>query len=124
RDSERLAASMALNQKLGAPTQRIERAELLKRYPQLGLDGIQFAVLQPTMGPIMARRGVQTLVKEFVAAGGTYRQLAIQPPGAGAQLDASTSTSGETVRARQFVFACGPWLPKLFPQVIGTKIVP
>jgi glycine/D-amino acid oxidase-like deaminating enzyme len=124
REPERLAASMALNQKLGAPMQRIERAELLKRYPQLGLEGIQFGVLQPTMGPIMARRGVQTLVKEFVAAGGTYRQLAIQPPSAGEELDAITSTSGETVPARQFVFACGPWLPKLFPEVIGTKIVP
>ncbi|HEY0686460.1 MAG TPA: FAD-dependent oxidoreductase [Steroidobacter sp.] len=119
-----LATSLALNKKLGAPMQRIERAELLKRYPQLGLDGIQFGVLQPTMGAIMARRGVQTVVKEFVAEGGTYKQLAIQPPKSGAALDVITSTSGETVRAKQFVFACGPWLPKLFPDVIGTRIVP
>lgn len=124
KEQETMAASMALNKKLGAPMQRIERAELLKRYPQLGLDGIQFAVLQPTMGAIMARRGVQTVVKEFVAEGGTYKQLAIQPPKAGAALDAITSTTGETVRAKQFVFACGPWLPKVFPDVIGTKIVP
>jgi glycine/D-amino acid oxidase-like deaminating enzyme len=59
-----------------------------------------------------------------VAEGGTYKQLAIQPPQAGVALDAITSTSGETVRARQFVFACGPWLPKVFPDVIGTRIVP
>ena len=104
--------------------QRVERAQLSKQYPQLGLDGIEFGVLQPTMGAIMARRGVQTLVKEFVAEGGVYKQLAIQPPKAGAALDAITSTSGETVRAKQFVFACGPWLPKLFPDVIGTRIVP
>jgi glycine/D-amino acid oxidase-like deaminating enzyme len=106
------------------PMQRIERAELLKRYPQIGLDGITFGVLQPTMGALMARRGVQTLVKHFVDQGGTYQQLAIQPPKAGAVLDAITSLSGETVRARQFVFACGPWLPKLFPDVVGTRIVP
>jgi monomeric sarcosine oxidase len=124
REPATLATSLALNRKLGAPMQRIERAELLKRYPQLGLDGIQFGVLQPTMGAIMARRGVQTVVKEFVAEGGTYKQLAIQPPKSGAALDAITSTSGETLRARQFVFACGPWLPKLFPDVIGTRIVP
>lgn len=124
KEPQTLAASVALNQKLGAPMQRIERAELLKRYPQLGLERIQFGVLQPTMGAIMARRGVQTVVKEFVAEGGTYKQLAIQPPKAGAALDAIASTSGETVRAKQFVFACGPWLPKVFPDVVGTKIVP
>lgn len=119
-----LAKSHALNKKLGAPMERIERAELLKRYPQLGLDGIQFGVLQPTMGALMARRSVQTLVSEFVAAGGSYQQLAIQPPKAGAQLDTITSVSGEALRARQFIFACGPWLPKLFPDAIGTRIVP
>lgn len=119
-----LAASRVLNQKLGAPMETIERAGLLQRYPQLGLDGIQFGVLQPTMGALMARRSVQTLVNEFVAAGGTYRQLAIQPPQPGAALDAITSNSGETVRSKQFIFACGPWLPKMFPDAIGTRIVP
>jgi monomeric sarcosine oxidase len=124
KEPDTLAASLALNKELGAPMQRIERAELLKRYPQIGLEGIAFGVLQPTMGALMARRGVQTLVKHFVEEGGTYQQLAIAPPKAGAALDAITSLSGETVRARQFVFACGPWLPKLFPEVVGTRIVP
>lgn len=119
-----LAASRALNQKLGVPMTRMERAELLKRYPQMGLDGIAFGVFQPTVGALMARRSVLQLVGEFVAEGGTYQQLAIKPPRPGAALDAITSASGETVRATQFIFACGPWLPKLFPDVIGTRIVP
>lgn len=128
KESKELEASRVLNKKLGAPMERIERTQLLKRYPQIGLDGIGFGVLQPTMGALMARRGVQTLVSEFVGAGGTYQQLAVQPPQPqskdGAALDAITTLSGETVRAKQFVFACGPWLPKLFPDVVGTKIVP
>jgi glycine/D-amino acid oxidase-like deaminating enzyme len=33
----------------------------------------------------------------------------------------STST-GERLVADQFVFACGPWLPALFPAVIGDRI--
>ena len=119
-----LAASLALNQKLGAPMTRIERADLLKRYPHLGLDGITFGVLQPTMGALMARRSVLQLVSEFVAEGGTYQQLAIQPPRSSGALDAITSVTGATLRSKQFIFACGPWLPKLFPDVIGTRIVP
>jgi glycine/D-amino acid oxidase-like deaminating enzyme len=104
--------------------QRLERAQLAARYPQIGLDGIEFGVLQPSMGALMARRSVQTLVAQFVSNGGAYRTLAIERPRAGAALAGLTSTGGETLRADQFVFACGPWLPKLFPEAIGTRIVP
>jgi glycine/D-amino acid oxidase-like deaminating enzyme len=29
---------------------------------------------------------------------------------------------GETITAERFVFACGPWLPRLFPEVVGSRI--
>jgi glycine/D-amino acid oxidase-like deaminating enzyme len=32
--------------------------------------------------------------------------------------------SGERVAADRFVFAAGPWLPKLFPDVIGRRVLP
>ena len=28
------------------------------------------------------------------------------------------------MRAERFAFACGPWLPKLFPQLLGSRIFP
>ena len=31
---------------------------------------------------------------------------------------------GEKYRAGRFVFACGPWLPKLFPDLLGRRIFP
>src|SRR5437868_11489872 len=33
-------------------------------------------------------------------------------------------SSGENIRADRFIFAAGPWLPKLFPDVIGPRIEP
>ena len=135
-----VANSLALHARLGIPAQKLSRAELAARYPQIGLDRIEFGVLQPTMGALMARRAVQTLVAQFVAAGGTYRQVAVAPPRAGASLDAidvggagtgaaaagggDSGGSSERLRADQFVFACGPWLPKLFPDVVGSRIQP
>jgi glycine/D-amino acid oxidase-like deaminating enzyme len=32
--------------------------------------------------------------------------------------------SGKTVQADAFVFACGPWLPKVFPDLLGERIFP
>ena len=72
----------------------------------------------------MARRAVQTLVSEFVQAGGEYVTAAIAPPAAGARLQAIVGSDGQQRAAGKFVFACGPWLPKLFPDLLGTRIFP
>jgi sarcosine oxidase len=66
---------------------------------------------------------VQTLKERFVRAGGEYLQAAVAPP-RGGELLQRLQTSAGPVRAGQFVFACGPWLPKLFPEVVGGRIFP
>jgi glycine/D-amino acid oxidase-like deaminating enzyme len=71
----------------------------------------------------MARRAVQTLVDRFVRGGGTYLKGAVQPPStASTKLGEVRLSSSETIRADRFVFALGPWLPKLFSDVIGPRI--
>ena len=84
----------------------------------------RWACSSRTSGALMARRAVQTLVQEFVAAGGEYRLAAVLPPGDGAALDGVRTSAGETLRAERYVFACGPWLPKLFPSLLGARIFP
>ncbi|HEX2494673.1 MAG TPA: FAD-dependent oxidoreductase, partial [Steroidobacter sp.] len=39
-------------------------------------------------------------------------------------LEAVRISTGESLVAEQFVFACGPWLPKLFPRLLGRRIFP
>ena len=36
----------------------------------------------------------------------------------------SSSSGGEHLSADRYVFACGPWLPKLFPALLGRRIFP
>jgi glycine/D-amino acid oxidase-like deaminating enzyme len=31
---------------------------------------------------------------------------------------------GTAINARYFVFACGPWLPKIFPPLLGNRLYP
>jgi glycine/D-amino acid oxidase-like deaminating enzyme len=72
----------------------------------------------------MARRSVLTLVDRFVKGGGAYVKGFVQPlAGPADHLKEVRLASGEQVRADRFVFALGPWLPKLFPDVIGPRIL-
>lgn len=123
-DSAKIDESIALQRGLGIPIEKMKAPEMAKRWPQIDFSGIAVGVMQPTMGALMARRSIQNLVSEFVKAGGTYRTLAIDPPRSTGSALNSISGSGETLRADSYVFACGPWLPTMFPDVIGNRIVP
>jgi glycine/D-amino acid oxidase-like deaminating enzyme len=73
----------------------------------------------------MARRSVQTLVNIFDQRGGTYMRGEVRAPAAGTgELHEISLASGERITADQIVFALGPWLPKVFPDVIGRRILP
>lgn len=123
-DTAKIDESIALQRGLGIPIEKLTGAQMTRRWPQIDFDGLTVGIMQPTMGALMARRSVQTLVEEFVKAGGSFRTLAVDAPCSDrASLDAVTG-NGETLHAGQYVFACGPWLPKLFPEVVGGRIVP
>jgi glycine/D-amino acid oxidase-like deaminating enzyme len=70
----------------------------------------------------MARRAVQAVVREAVRAGVEYRTAAVAPPGG--RVATLRTLDGAEVRAGTLVFACGPWLPKLFPELLGARIFP
>lgn len=124
-DSAKIDASIALQRSMGISVEKIAPADLARRWPQINFDGIGVGLLQPTMGALMARRSVQTLVADFVKAGGRFRQGAVAPPRAtGTSLASITVDGGERISADRFVFACGPWLPRLFPDVVGSRIAP
>ena len=124
-DDPSIDRSIAIQRSLEIPIEKIRAPEMAKRWPQIDFDGIAIGVMQPTMGVLMARRSVQALVGEFVKAGGVFRQVAVdRPNSARASLSALTGTGGETLHADRFIFACGPWLPKLFPEAVGGRIVP
>lgn len=124
RDTAKIDESIALQRSLGIPIEKLTQAQMAKRWPQIDFDGLTVGVMQPTMGALMARRSVQVLVEEFIEAGGSYRTLAVDPPRADRSALGAITANGETLHAGQYVFACGPWLPKLFPDVVGGRIVP
>jgi glycine/D-amino acid oxidase-like deaminating enzyme len=116
--------SLEVHRRLKLTTLELDRAALEQRYPQANWKDIEVALLEPGFGVLMARRAVQTLVKQFVKAGGEYRVGAVKPPDASKPLSSIALSDGSSVSAANYVFACGPWLPKVFAHLLGPRIFP
>jgi sarcosine oxidase len=116
--------SLEVHRRLKLPTQELDRAALEQRYPQVFWKDIEVGLLEPEFGVLMARRAVQTLVRQFVKAGGEYRVASVRPPDAARPLASIELADGSSVSAANYVFACGPWLPKIFPRLLGPRIFP
>jgi len=110
--------------RLGIAHEQLAAKELAKRFPQLGLKGHEVAILEPNSGALMARRSVQVLVDELVREGLNYNIAAAVPPITKGKLTSITTKQNETISAGTFLFACGPWLPKVFPELLGGSVLP
>jgi sarcosine oxidase len=116
--------TLATLRRLEVRHERLSRSDLEVRFPQIALGDHAWALLEPESGVILARRAVSALVEEAVRRGVDYRAASVLPPEGDGSLDALRTESGESIRAREFVFACGPWLPKLFPDLLADRIFP
>jgi sarcosine oxidase len=114
-----------VHRRLGLPTEVLDRTEMARRFPAIDFDGVEIGLYEPQFGVLMARRAVQTLVARFVAAGGSYLAAQVLPPEPGqARLTQLRTSDGQTIAAGSFVFAAGPWLPRLFPDLLARRIRP
>jgi sarcosine oxidase len=104
--------------------QELRRETLLLRYPQINFDGIASGIYEPEGGVLMARRAVALVVAEAVRAGAEFKLAAMVEPRGRGRLESMESSRGERLAAEVFVFACGAWLAKLFPEILGKRIFP
>ncbi len=110
--------------RLRVPFEILDRAELERRYPQLSFGPVTRGVLESEAGVIMARRAVQAVVRQAVRQSVDYRITAVTPPADTEHLESVRTSDGDRITAGTFVFACGPWLPTLFPATLGDRIHP
>lgn len=108
--------------KLDVPFDSLTVAEIRRRYPQIGLERISWALLEPESGVLIARRAVQTVTREAIQNGVEYFQDAVKTPEGSGSLNEITTASGRRISAGNYVFACGPWLPKIFPDLLADRI--
>ena len=108
----------------GIRAQQLSGSEIAKSYPQFSFSDVQSGVLEPESGVLMACQAVQLVVKEAVTSGVELLRSAVAPPqGAGRLAQIQTSPAGP-MSGGIFIFACGAWLPKLFPGLLAGRIHP
>ncbi len=109
----------------GVPMEVLPGAELARRFPQMRLEEpAVYGIFEPESGALMARRAVACVVDDAVRRGTEYALESILAPSASARKAVVATASGQSIAAGIFVFACGPWLPKLFPALLGSRIHP
>jgi len=124
KDDARLHESQATLQHCGVKHEWIERGALVKRYPQVNFDDVSEGLLEPGSGVLLARRGVACVVQQAVRLGAIYQTAQVLAPKGLGKVQQVETSDGERISAERFVFACGPWLGKVFPELLGTRIFP
>ncbi len=89
----------------GVKHEQLNARAIHLRFPQIALDPETEGIWEPDSGVLMARRAVQAVVE---ASGVDYK----------------IRVGGQNIRAGTVVYACGPWLPKLFPELLRGRIRP
>lgn len=113
--------------------QDLSATQMRKRWPHINFEGIEWGIFEPECGYLDARASCAAVVDAFVKAGGKYRQAAALPgvleTGRAApsgerekQFRSLALSAGSQLKADFYVFACGPWLGKLFPKTIGKLV--
>ena len=124
KNDARLRETAATLKKCGVVFEEYDRAALEKHYSQIALEEIQKGIFEPHSGVLLARRAVAAVVEDAVRLGVEYRCAQATDPREAGAVQHITTKQGEPIFAGQFVFACGAWLGKIFPDVLGARIFP
>jgi len=114
RDDGWEAAGEATLRAEGIPCERVAAAEL---FPSVADDDVRFTLFEPEAGILRAREAVKTLAAQARAAGAELVLADARPDGAAVVLD-----DGRRLEADRVVWACGAWLPALFPRLLALRI--
>jgi glycine/D-amino acid oxidase-like deaminating enzyme len=117
--------SLPLLQAAGLPASELDVAEARRRYPQIDFVGIGSVFFEERAGWLAARRACRAVASAVGREGGEVREAAVRPgPLRGGRMERLELSDGSFLEADAYVFAAGPWLPGLFPELLGNAIHP
>jgi glycine/D-amino acid oxidase-like deaminating enzyme len=109
--------------KVGVRHEVVPVEDVRKAYPVIYLNDITVCLLEPDAGVVRARRATQCVAEVFMKLGGDLMTIRAYPSLVReGKMDDLVLSNHETVKAGQYVFALGPWMPKVFPGVMGPRM--
>src|SRR5688572_26333457 len=115
-DDSYMANSLAWLRANGIAHETGDLAWLRRRFPQIAFREGESGFVESDTGALIAGRGVREVVADA--------RLSVEPVAAGPparNADGTYDLAGS--KARSLVYACGPWLPRLFPEALEGRIV-
>lgn len=108
--------------------ERLDQPALRERFPQFDVEPYAGALFEPESGVLLARRAVALAARDARRQGVQFRHGAaaapVEPAGGPARLSSLPLADGSRLPAGTFVFACGAWMPRLFPRLLAPLIRP
>jgi sarcosine oxidase len=89
--------------RLGIACERLTPEESKRLFPSLGVDDLRSTLYEPEAGVLYARLATRTLAR-------------------GLRVESAHATPTDPPRADVVVWACGSWLPTLFPELVQQRI--
>src|SRR6476469_3623479 len=103
-------ASLAALRDVGLKAEDLGHGELARRYPQINFEGVPWAIFEKEGGFLVANLACRSVVEEFQAEGGEYREVAAEVPHVETRLQELKLSDGSSLSVDRYVFACGPWM--------------
>ena len=100
---------------LHSKVDELSPSQAAMRFPQVDFAGVTSVFFEHEAGYLLARHSCQLVERMFEREGGTFRIESAPAP-------VDVRTLGK--QADAYVFACGPWLGKLFPDFVGNAVAP
>jgi sarcosine oxidase len=97
------ARSEATLRRLGIPVERLTPEEARRLYPSVGGDDLVSVLFEPTAGVLQARTATRALAASL-------------------DVEIARATPSAPPEADVVIWACGSWMPKLFPGLVDQRI--
>lgn len=125
RDDAYARASLPTLEAVGLPVERLDPGEAKRRFPGVDFTGVRSVYYEAEAGYLAARRACQAVARAVTEEGGEVVTAAVRPGAVeSGRMSSVRLSDGTDLAADRFVFACGPWMGGLFPEVVGPRILP
>lgn len=105
------------------PLEWLTPNEVAHRFPLVRTDDLHHAVYDPSAGFVLAREACIQVVEQVIREGGKFQQTRALPDDTqNGQLKKVRLADDSALTADYYVFAGGPWLGNVFPELLQDKL--
>jgi len=117
-----MQAAQAIFDRHNIPYELLEADEIRRRWPQFGPEGLVMGMYEPDAMALRANLACRVVARAVERAGGRVITGYVQAPRGKGSIGSVSLGNGERLDADVFIYACGCWLPRIFPELLGDRI--